>query len=209
MVSLPVYDKTGKKVGSLNVDLEKLSPKVSKQLLHDAVVMYQANQRQGTRGTKSRGMVAGSTKKMYRQKGTGRARAGSRRSPIRTGGGHAFAIQTRDFSYRLPKKALRLATRMAISGKIQNEQLVVIDELKMAEPRTRDVAEILAALKLNGHSTVIATENYDVNVYKSARNIDRVSIAPVNDLNAYIVMRPQRMLITRSALESLVADSAG
>ena len=208
MLKLPVFDKTGQKVGDVAVDLDAIAPKISKQLLHDVVVMYQASQRQGTKGTRSRGMVSGSTKKMYRQKGTGNARAGSRRSPIRRGGGHTFALKTRDFSYRLPRKAVRAALRMALAGKIKNDQVVVINELKLAQPKTQDVAAILKALKLQGFSTVIATEGHDTNVYKSARNIDRVSVFPVRDLNALAVLQPQRMLITIAALQAFQAQAA-
>ena len=213
MLSLPVYDKTGKQVGSMDVDLDAIAPKISKQLLHDAVVMYRANMRQGTRGTRSRGMVSGSTKKMYRQKGTGRARAGSRRSPIRRGGGHSFALAQRDFSYRLPKTALRLATRMAVAGKLKSAQVVVVDELRMNEPKTREVAAVLQNLKLAGQTTVIATDGYDPMLYKSARNLADVTVSPVSDLNAWLVLRPRRMLFTKAALESFrssaVADARG
>ena len=110
MVMLPVYDRSGQEVGQYEIDPAELAPRISKQLLHEAVIMYQANQRQGTFKTKTRGEVAGTTKKMYRQKGTGNARAGSRRSGIRRGGGHIHAIRPRDWTYRLTKKALRLAT---------------------------------------------------------------------------------------------------
>ena len=117
MASLPVYNLSGKEVGKYEIDPASIAEKINKQLLHDVVVMYQANARQGSFKTKTRAEVAGSTKKMYRQKGTGNARAGSRRSNIRRGGGHAMAKRPRDFSYRLPRKAIRLATRMAIRWK--------------------------------------------------------------------------------------------
>ena len=107
MPKLTIYDRKGKKVGTYNVEPTDFAPRINKQLLHDAVVMYQANMRQGSHQTKSRGMVAGSTKKMYRQKGTGNARAGSKRSGIRRGGGHIHRIHNRDYSYRLPRKALQ------------------------------------------------------------------------------------------------------
>ena len=136
--------------------------------------------------------VAGSTKKMYRQKGTGRARAGSRRSGIRRGGGHIFALRPRDYSYRLPRKAVRAATRMAIVSKIQSGDLLVIDELAFAQPKTKDMFAVLQALKLNGTSTLVATAAYDINVLKSARNIDRVTVASVSDLNALTVLASAR-----------------
>jgi large subunit ribosomal protein L4 len=203
MASLPVYDRTGKEVGRYEIAASDLAPSINKQLLHDAVVMYQANLRQGTFRTKTRGEVAGSTKKMYRQKGTGNARAGSRRTNIRVGGGHAFAKRPRDFSYRLPRKALQLATRMAVASKIESDSVVVIDDLKMTAPKTKEVASILKALKLEGQSTLVTTSAYDVNVYKSTRNIDRVTISPVAELNALSVLKPKRMLVTKAALDAL------
>ena len=138
---------------------------------------------------------------MYRQKGTGNARAGSRRSNIRRGGGHAFAKKTRDFSYRLPRKAVRLATRMAMAGKIQSEQVVIVDDLKMDAPKTKQVADLLKAMEINGQSTLITTAAHDANVYKSARNIDRVSVSPVTDLNALSILQPQRLVVTKAAMD--------
>jgi large subunit ribosomal protein L4 len=203
MSSLPIYDRNGNEVGSYAIEVADLAPRINKQLLHDVVVMYQANRRLGTVKTKSRGEVAGTTKKMYRQKGTGNARAGSRRSGIRRGGGHINARVPRDYSYRLPKKAVQAATRMAIAAKIQDRQLVIIDEFNFSTPRTKDMASILMALGLSASSTLITTESYDMNVYKSARNIDRVTVAPVADLNALCVLTPRRMLVTKAALDAL------
>ncbi len=201
MATLPVYDKTGREVGKYEIDPQDIAQSINKQLLHDVLVMYQANRRQGSHKTKTRSEVAGSTKKMYRQKGTGNARAGSRRTNIRRGGGHAFAKRNRDHSYRLPKKAIRIATRMAMAGKIQDEQVLVIDSLAMNEPRTKDIATLLLALGLQGKSALITTAAHDPVVYKSARNIDRVSVSRVSDLNALEILRPHRVLITREALD--------
>ena len=203
MSTLKIYNRTGGEVGNYDIDPAEIAPRINKQLLHDVVVMYQANQRQGTFRTKSRGEVAGSTKKMYRQKGTGNARAGSRRSGVRRGGGHIFAKRPRDFGYRLPRKAVQLATRMAIASKIQDEQVVVIDDLSFAAPKTKEMAGILKALKCHEQSVLVVPAAHDINVYKSARNIDRVSISPVSDLNAWIVLLPDRMLVTRAALDAI------
>ena len=202
MASLPVYDKSGKEVGKYEINPDDLAKSINKQLLHDVVVMYQASQRQGSHRTKSRAAVAGSTKKMYRQKGTGNARAGSRRSNIRRGGGHAFARDNRDYSYRLPRKAVRLATRMAMAGKIQSEQVVVIDDLSMDQPQTKQIASLLKALKLENKSALIATADHSPNVYKSARNIQRVAVSKQADLNALEILKPHRVLITRDALDA-------
>src|SRR3954468_5768348 len=148
MASLTVFDRTGKQVGSYNLEPMDIAPRINKQLLHDAVVMYQSNQRLGTARTKSRAEVAGTTKKMYRQKGTGNARAGSRRSGVRVGGGHIFAKRPRDWTYRLPRKALQLATRMALAAKLRDDEVTLIDELKFDAPKTKDMAAILKALSL-------------------------------------------------------------
>ncbi|MDA0658217.1 MAG: 50S ribosomal protein L4 [Planctomycetota bacterium] len=203
MASLPVFDRLGKEVGSYEVDPAEIAPRISKQLLHDAVLMYQCNARQGTVRTRTRGEVAGSTKKMYRQKGTGNARAGSRRSGVRRGGGHIFAIRPRDYSYRMPKKAVRLATRMAIASKIIDGEVVVLDDLAMAAPRTKEMAAILKALQLQGVTTLLALPERDTNIYKSARNIEGVTVSPVADLNALAVLRPRRLLVTKSALDAI------
>ena len=208
MASLTVFDRQGKEVGKYEIEPTELAPKINKQLLHDAVVMYQANLRLGTSATKSRAEVAGSTKKMYRQKGTGNARAGSRRSGVRRGGGHIFAKRPRDYSYRLPRKAIQLATRMAIASKIRDDEMVVVDDLSFDAPATKDMAAVLKALGLQGVSTLIATADQDVNVYKSARNIDRVEISPVSDLNALNVLKPHRMLVTRQALDAIKSRAA-
>lgn len=209
MATLPIYDKTGSEVGKYEIDPAQVAPRVSKQLLHDAVVMYLANRRQGSHRTKSRSDVAGTTTKMYRQKGTGNARAGSKRSGVRRGGGHIMAIRPRDYSYRLPRKALQTATRMAIVTKLLDEQVVVIDDLSFDSPRTKDMASVLNALKLQGTSTLIATADHDKNVYLSARNIDRVTVSPVADLNALSVLTPRRILVTKAALDAIQQRAAG
>jgi large subunit ribosomal protein L4 len=205
MASLTVYNRAGKEVGTYDIEPTDLAPRINKQLLHDVVLMYQSNLRLGTAKTKSRGEVAGSTKKMYRQKGTGNARAGSRRSGIRRGGGHIFAKRPRDWTYRLPRKAVQLATRMALSSKLRDDQITLIDELAFDAPKTKDMAAILKALKLQGASLLVATAEYDTNVYKSARNINRVTVSPVSGLTALNILQPGRVLLTKAALDALRA----
>lgn len=209
MAKLTVHDRKGNKVGTYNVEATDFAPSINKQLLHDAVVMYQANLRQGTHKTKTRGEVAASTKKMYRQKGTGNARAGHRRSGVRRGGGHIHAIRPRDYSYRLPRKALQLAARMAIASKVQDNELVIIDELHFEKPRTRDMAAILRNLECHDASLLVATEGYDVNVYKSGRNIAKVKVQAAHDLNALEVLSARRLLVTKGALDALRNKAAG
>ena len=203
MVSLPVYDKTGKEVGTYEVDPTEIAPKINRQLLHDAVVMYQANRRLGTHKTKARGEIAGSTKKLYRQKGTGHARAGSRKSGTRRGGGHIHAKSNRDYSYRMNRKAVRLATRMAIAGKVADQQVVVVDDLSFDEVKTRQVADLLKALSLTGKTALITTEGLNRVVYKSSRNIPGVEVLPASDLNALAVLRPDCMLVSKAAMDQL------
>ena len=207
MVSLTVYDRTGAEVESFDIDPAELAPRINKQLLHDVVVMYQANLRQGSANTRSRAEVRSSTQKMYRQKGTGNARAGSRRSPIRRGGGHTFAKKPRDWSYRLPKKAVRLATRMAVASRIADQEITLIDDLAFEAPRTKDMASILKALKIDGQTLLVAVDAYNLNVYKSIRNLQGVAVLPISDLNALDVLRPKRLLMTKAALEAFRSNA--
>jgi large subunit ribosomal protein L4 len=206
MPKLTIYDRKGNKVGTYNVEPTDFAPRINKQLLHDAVVMYQTNLRQGSHQTRSRGMVAGSTKKMYRQKGTGNARAGQKRSGIRRGGGHIHRIHNRDYSYRLPRKALQQATRMALAAKVRDDELLVIDDLSFAEPKTKDMVTVLRHLDCKqGDSLLVTTEKYDQNVYRSARNIAGIMVAPAADLNAFHVLKSRRLLVTKGALDALVS----
>ncbi len=209
MITLPVYNSSGAEVGKVDVDPSAIAPKINKQLLHDAVVMYLANQRQGTKKTKGRGEVSGSTKKLYRQKGTGNARVGSRRAPQRRGGGHAMQIKPRSFYYRLPKKAIRIATKMAIASKLMDGEVVVIDQLNMAGPKTKEFASVLKALGLAGQTTLVTTSDYSVNVHMSGRNIPGVNVTRVADLNALSLIRPRKVLMTKDALELIKSQSSG
>ena len=203
MASLTVYDDAGKEVGKYEIDTEQVADRVSKQLMHDAVVMYQANLRQGSHNTRTRGQVNGTNKKMYRQKGTGNARAGAKMTNVRRGGGVARTVKPRDYSYRMNKKAVRLATRMAIRSKIDDGEMVVVDKLSFDEPKTSKMAAVLKALDLDGTTTLVATADTDMGVYKSARNIAGVSVQPVRELNALSVLRPKRMLVTKDALDRI------
>ncbi len=210
-VALPVYDRQGKEVGSYDFDLAELTTvmdghvEVNRQLLHDVVVMYLANRRQGTAKTKTRAEVAGSTKKMYRQKGTGNARAGQRRSPVRRGGGHAFAKRPRDFSYRLPKKAVRLAMRQALAGRIAERMVKLVDDFSFSAPKTKDAFGVLKALGIAGKHVLVVTNGYDQNAYKSVRNIEGAVIMPIAELNAYEILRSKAIVTTAAALDTMRA----
>ena len=208
MPKLTVHDAKGKKVGTYTIEPTDLAPRINKQLLHDAVVMYEANRRQGSHKTKNRADVKASRKKMYRQKGTGNARAGHRTSGVRRGGGHIHRINNRDYSYTLPRKALQLATRMAIASKIRDDELTLVDKLEFDKPKTKDMAGILQQLDCSGESLLIATASHSPNVYKSARNIADVSVSPAAELNALNVLSARRLLITPEALDQIKQKAA-
>src|SRR5213076_924045 len=142
-ISIPVVDRTGAAKGSVEIDPAEFGGKISKQLMHEVVLMYLANQRAGTHHTLRRGQVAGSTKKLFRQKGTGNARVGTKRTNKRVGGGTAKGPKPRDYEYHLPKKAVKAATRMAILSKFVDKEAVIIDDLVLTAPKTREIAGLL------------------------------------------------------------------
>jgi len=198
-----VYNRQGESVGTVAIDPEEFGGKVNKQLLHDVVLMYLANQRAGTHSTLRRGEVAGSTKKLFRQKGTGNARVGTRRTNKRRGGGTAKGPKPRDYEYHLPKKAVRAATRMAILSKFQDQEAVIIEDLTLGEIKTKQVASLLGALKLDETTCLLGTAGSDRNLYLSARNIPGVEVLPADQFNTYIVLKQKRLVLTRAALEAL------
>src|SRR3984957_1200666 len=203
MLTLKVYNRQGESAGTVDVDPEDFGGKVNKQLLHDVVLQYLANQRAGTHSTLRRGEVAGSTKKIFRQKGTGNARAGTRRTNKRRGGGTAKGPKPRDYEYHLPRKAVRAATRMAILSKFQDQEAIIVDDMPLTEIKTKNVAGILKALKLGTDTCLIGTAGLNQTIYKSARNIRGVQVMPTTELNAYTVLRQKRLLLTKAALEEL------
>jgi large subunit ribosomal protein L4 len=192
--------------GDVEIDENQLSEKVTKQLVHDACVMYHANRRVGTVRTKSRAEVRGTRAKMYRQKGTGRARAGHKQSPIRRGGGHAFAKRPKDWSYSLPRKSLRAATRMALRLKADAGELRVVESVELPEPRTKYVAAVLKSGGFSGQSCLFVTEGIDSGLVRAARNIPRVSVLPQSDLNADIVMRHRNILFLGNAISAYIGE---
>jgi len=208
MISVSIRDMSGSESGTYEFDPADLASNVNRQLLHDAAVMYEANRRQGTVQTKSRGMVKGSTHKLFRQKGTGRARAGNARTPVRRGGGHAFGKKPRDYSYRLPRKSLQIATKMALLSKFQDEQAVVLSDWQCAEPKTKVVAQALKSLGVDGASVLLATNGVDANVWRSARNISGVRVLPAGDLNAWDLLRHRNLVVTVAAMDQLLGRAA-
>ena len=209
MIDLAVYNKDGQEVDSLKVDESFLGDSVRYPLLKQAVVMYHANKRVGTAATKGRSMVAGSTTKLFRQTGTGRARVGNIRTGKRVGGGVTFAKVARDFSKQMPKKQRRLARDSAVLAKLLSGDVVIVDELSFEKPRTADFADILGNLKIE-RSCLVTVSDYDENLYKSARNIPKIAIMPVAQLNAGDICSHRKMLFTKEAfLAFLNREEAG
>ena len=205
MIKVPVVNPEGQEVGSFELDPADFGGTVNKQLLHDAVVMYQANQRAGTHKTKTRSEVAGSGKKIFRQKGTGNARQGSKRTHKRRGGGTAFGPTPRDYSYRMPTKARRLAARMALLSKFEDHEAIVVEGLKLDGPKTKQMLAILDKLQVSAQGCLVATHGQDKNIYLSGRNIARIEVMPAEQMNAYDLLRRKRLLISKEALVELAA----
>ncbi len=208
MIEIPVLDANGKKVGSEKLDPALLGGKVRHLLLKQAVVAYRANQRQGTVMTKSRSMVQGSTRKLYRQKGTGRARMGNVRTPIRRGGGRAFAKINRDLSQKLNRKMRRLARNSAILAKAMGGSAAIVRDLRFEAPKTRLMAGFLRAANLSD-GALIALQERDENLIKSGRNIPTLETKLMRDLNAHDVLRARHLVFTAEAFKALIEDPAG
>jgi large subunit ribosomal protein L4 len=203
MIELAVYNRDGHQIDKLKVEESVFGGSVRYALLKQAIVMYHANKRVGTAATKGRGDVEGSTRKLYAQKHTGNARAGTLRTGKRVGGGMTFAKRARDFGKKMPKKQKRLARDSAVLGKLLSNNVVVVDELKFNEPRTRGFVTILSNLKID-RSCLVTTASADANLYKSARNVPRITVMPVAELNAGEICGHRKMLFTKEAFLSLL-----
>lgn len=204
MIEVPVFNADGQKVETIQVDEQKLGGEVNKALLKQAIVMYHANLRQGTARTQARGEVAGSTRKLYKQKGTGNARTGGIRNPIKKGGGHAKQTYPTDFRQAINVKARRSARNSALLAKLQSAQVRVVDKLALSEPKTKQVAKLFKALGIE-RTCCVATAEYDPMVYRSARNIERCVVTTVRQLNAWDIMQKQMLLVTKDGLQKLLA----
>jgi large subunit ribosomal protein L4 len=202
MPEVEVLNKENKSVGTVELPPDIFGAEVKKELLHEVVRNHLANKRQGTASTKTRGLVSGGGRKPYRQKGTGRARAGSIRSPLWRGGGTVFGPLPRDYSYRLPKKVKWAALSSALSAKLSDGEIMVIDDLSIPEPKTRILAGLLKGLGLKNNILIIVPEKDEV-LELAARNIPRVDIARVGELNVYSILTHEKLLITKDAIERI------
>jgi large subunit ribosomal protein L4 len=203
MPEINIKDKNNTSVGKMDVPESIFGVTAKQGVLHSAVVNFLANQRQGTAATKTKGMVSGGGKKPWKQKSTGRARAGSSRSPLWRGGGTVFGPQPRDYSYSLPKKAKKAALNAAISGKLADGEIIVIDGFGLVKPSTKDMVSLLKKLGLTGKSTLIVVPEKNDAVLLSARNIPGVKVTRVTDLNPYEVAANSWILFDRQAVEML------
>jgi len=204
MSSMNIYNQSGESVREVELPADILETPINRDVLHQVVVMQLANKRSGTASTKGRSDVRGSGRKLYRQKGTGMARAGSRRSPVRVGGGVAFGPKPRDFGYKVPRKVRRLAIKCALVDKFQNDNVLVIDAFSVESPRTKQMIEIMEKLGISKkEKLLIVLDASDENVLLSVRNIPRVNVCVWDTLNTYDILWHDKLLVTQGALEEI------
>jgi len=203
-MKLSVKNTQGKAAGELEVKFALVENGRGTQAVHDTVVAYQAAQRSGTACTKTAGEVAGTNKKPWRQKGTGRARAGSFQSPLWVGGGVVFGPKPRDFSKKVNARTKQLALRKALSERLKAGDVVVVEDLKLSSPKTKEFIGVISALELEGTTLVVSAGVYK-NVILASRNIPYVTTTTSESLNTYDVLRPSKLLFTRSAFEKIEA----
>jgi large subunit ribosomal protein L4 len=201
-MKLTIKNTQGGNAGELNLGFEPVEAEKGSQAVHDVVVAYMAAQRSGTACTKTMGDVAGSGKKPWRQKGTGRARAGSFASPLWRGGGVVHGPKPRDYSKKVTKKTKQLALRKALTERINANEIVVIDEIKLDSPKTKGFVGILNSLKVEG-TTLLVTDSSNENLILASRNVDNVELANPTSLNTYQLLRCKNVLFTRAAMEAL------
>ncbi|HLG28915.1 MAG TPA: 50S ribosomal protein L4 [Candidatus Brocadiales bacterium] len=201
-MELPVYNNEGNEIEKVSLDSQRLGGRIRKTLLREAVIMYEANQRVGTASTKTKSEVAGGGRKPWVQKHTGRARAGSIRSPLWRGGGIVFGPKPRDYSYSIPKKAKKVALRSALLSRLVDNEVIVVDKLDFDTPSTKKMAQLLSTLNANGSCLIVIPERIEA-IWKSARNIPLVKVMTVSELNAYDVLKKDKVLMTKDALSIL------
>jgi large subunit ribosomal protein L4 len=203
-MKISVKNSAGKDQGELEVKFALIEDGKGTQAVHDTVVAYQAAQRSGTACTKTAGEVAGTNKKPWRQKGTGRARAGSFQSPLWVGGGVVFGPKPRSFAKKVNAQTKQLALRKALSERLKAGDVVVVDDLKLGSAKTKEFIGVISALELKG-STLVVSTGADKNLTLASRNVPNVALTTSESLNTYDVLRPSKLLFTRSAFEKVEA----
>jgi large subunit ribosomal protein L4 len=206
-MKIAIKDIKGKNQGELEVKFELVQNGKGTQAVHDTVVAHQAAQRMGTACTKNVGEVAGTNKKPWRQKGTGRARAGSFQSPLWRGGGVVFGPKPRDFGKKVNAKTRQLALRKALSERLKAGDVVVVDDLKLGSPKTKEITGVLSALELKGSALIVSQET-DRNLTLASRNVANVALTTCDSLNTYDVLRPDKLVFTKGAFEKVEARLA-
>jgi len=207
MTAIPVYDVSGAKKGEIELDPLLVDSAIRKGLLKEALIAHLASQRQGTHATKNRAMVAGGGKKPWKQKGTGRARQGSTRSPQWVGGGRAHHIDPRDYGYQLPKAQRALAFRSSLRHRLEEGGVIAVDGFEaLKEPQTKTVAGFLRKVGKDGRKALIVSESNQANLYLSARNIPRVEVSERRNLNAGHLLVNATVIFTKAALDALVGE---
>ena len=201
MPKVALYNMKGEQVGNIELSENIFGAEINNAAMHQVVKMQLANKRQGTQSALTRAEVSGGGIKPWRQKGTGRARQGSIRAPQWIHGGVVFAPKPRDYSYTVPKKIKRIAIKSALSSKVVDEELIVVDELKLDAPKTKVIADMLKAL--DAKKTLIVVSEKDDTVYRSARNIEGVLVLPVNNLNVYDILKYHKFIITKDAVSKV------
>ena len=202
MPTVDIYNGQGERVGELDLNEVVFGSEVKEHLLFDVSQMLLNNRRRGTASTKTRSEVRGGGRKPWRQKGTGRARHGTIRSPIWTGGGVTFGPRPRNYRYLLPKKVRRAAMRSALSSKVQQEELTVLDGLQLSEPKTREIVNLLKNLNAEGR-VLLVTAGPDENVFKSGRNIPKVKTTVANQINVLDILNCDRLIMTADAVAAV------
>lgn len=200
MPKVAVYDITGAQTGEMELNDNVFGVEVNEAVLHQAVVMQLANQRLGTAATKTRAMVRGGGKKPWKQKGTGRARAGSIRSPLWVGGGTTFGPMPRSYAFSMPRKARRLAIKSALSAKVQSGEIIILEALSLSEPKTKEVVSLLSNLNSGADKALLITAEKDMVLEKSSRNIPGVKALTSQGLNVYDLLYHDKVIITKDAV---------
>lgn len=203
MPKVAVYNMTGAKTGEIELNDNVFGVEVNEAVVHQAVVMQLASQRQGTHATKTRSMVRGGGRKPWKQKGTGRARAGSIRSPLWVGGGVAFGPHPRSYKFSMPRKARRLAIKSALSAKVNEGGLLVVEDISFAAPKTKEVVKLLGNFEAQEAKALIITAENDENVAKSSRNIPGVKAIGTIGLNVYDLLHHDKVFVTKEAVAKI------
>jgi len=201
MLSVKVLNKDGKEVGNVDLKEEIFDIEIREDIVHQVVVQYLANQRQGTKSAKTRAEVRGGGRKPWRQKGTGRARQGSIRSPQWKGGGIVFAPKPRDFSFKLNKKVKRIALKSVLTSKVRDDKFVVVEDMNLSNIKTKDAIKVLKNIDAN--NALVVLNNEERNAYLSMKNIPTVKTALANTINVYDILLFDKLVITRESLEKI------